>query len=378
MTTALVFHPDYLLHEQSRDHPERRERLSYTLDQIREEGLWDHPSVKILTPHEAPMEAVARVHHPEYLGFLEEASRRGGFIDFDTNVPVDLFSHALLAAGGALRAADAVLSGEVINAFALVRPPGHHARQGTGAGFCYLNNIAIMVRHVQQQGVRKVMILDWDAHHGDGTQQIFYEDATVLFSSIHQMPFYPGSGHVDEIGSGAGTGYSVNMPVPAGTGDESYHYLFDTVIAPLAEEFSPELIAVSAGQDNHFTDPLTGLALTARGYAELMKKAVGLAEELCKGRLVAVLEGGYSVEGGLPYTNLGIIAAMAGLDLRSIREPDIYQEWLLRARDPSAQVQVREHALSLSRCLAPYWKCFGGEGKREHPGRWDKVGTGST
>jgi len=358
MTTALVFHPDYLLHEQSRDHPERRERLCYTLDQIREEGLMDHPSVKIITPKEASREAVYRVHHHEYLVFLEEASRTGGFIDFDTNIPVNLFSHALLAAGGAIAAADAVLTGEAENAFALVRPPGHHARQGTGAGFCYLNNMAIMVRHVQQEGIRRVMILDWDAHHGDGTQSIFYEDPTVLFSSIHQMPFYPGSGSVDEIGFGAGAGYTVNMPVPAGTGDESYHYLFDTVIEPLAREFSPELIAISAGQDNHFTDPLTGLALTARGYADLMKKAVELAQEICEGRLVAVLEGGYSVEGGLPYTNLGILAAMAGLDLRNIREPEIYQEWLVRARDPSAHVQVRKNAMALCGNLAPYWACF--------------------
>lgn len=358
MTTALVFHPDYLLHEQTRDHPERRERLSYTIDQIREEGLMRHPSVKVITPREASREAVARVHHHEYLAFLEEASRRGGFIDFDTNIPVNLFSHALLAAGGAIRAADAVLTGETENAFALVRPPGHHARQGTGAGFCYLNNMAVMVRHMQQEGIRRVLILDWDAHHGDGTQQIFYDDPTVLFTSIHQMPFYPGSGHVEETGCGAGTGYTVNMPVPAGTGDRSYHYLFDTVIAPLAAEFSPDVIAVSAGQDNHFTDPLTGLALTARGYAELMKKAVMLADTLCGGRLVAVLEGGYSVEGGLPYTNLGILAAMAGLDITHIREPDIYHDWLLRAEDPLAQEKVRSNVLALSRHLAPHWECF--------------------
>ncbi|HNS83600.1 MAG TPA: histone deacetylase [Methanolinea sp.] len=358
MKTALVFHPKYLLHEQSRDHPERKERLSYTLDQLREEGLFDHPSVEVFTPSEAPMEAVGRVHIPEYLRFLEQASRRGGFIDFDTNVPPGLFSHALLAAGGALRAADAVLSGEARNAFALVRPPGHHARPGTGAGFCYLNNVAIMVRHVQARGVKKVLILDWDAHHGDGTQQIFYEDPTVLFTSVHQWPFYPGSGAVEETGSGKGAGFTANMPVPAGTGDESYHFLFDTVIATLAEEFSPDLIAISAGQDNHFTDPLAGLALTARGYADLMKKAVDLAEDLCGGRLVAVLEGGYSVEGGLPYTNLGIIAAMAGLDLRNIREPEGYGEWLTRAGDPSAHAVVKEHAAALRANLAPFWQCF--------------------
>ncbi len=358
MTTALIFHPGYLLHEQSRDHPERKERLSYTMDQIREEGLMQHPAVKVIAPKEATIEEVSRVHIPEYMAFLEHSSKKGGFIDFDTNVPVGLFPHALLAAGGAIRAADAVLDGDVENAFALIRPPGHHARQGTGAGFCYLNNMAIMVRHVQGRGIRRVMILDWDAHHGDGTQMIFYEDPSVLFTSIHQMPFYPGSGSVDETGSGRGAGFTANMPVPAGTGDESYRYLFKTVIEPLAREFSPELIAVSAGQDNHYTDPLTGLALTARGYAGLMKHAVALARELCGGRLVAILEGGYSVEGGLPYTNLGIIAAMADLDLQSIREPAIYGEWLARAADPSAHARVMENAASLRTHLAPFWACF--------------------
>lgn len=358
MTTALVFHPDFLLHEQSRDHPERRERLSYTIDQIREEGLMHHPAVKVLPPENASIEAVFRVHHPEYLAFLEHSSRAGGFIDFDTNIPPNLLSHALLAAGGAIRAADAVLEGEADNAFALIRPPGHHARPGTGAGFCYLNNMAIMVKHVQERGMEKVMILDWDAHHGDGTQAIFYEDPSVLFTSIHQSPLYPGSGSVDETGCGPGMGYTANMPVPAGSGDESYSYLLETIIEPLAREFRPDLIAISAGQDNHFTDPLTGLALTAAGYAGMMKGAVGLARDLCGGRLVAILEGGYSVEGGLPYTNLGILAAMADLDLRSIREPEIYREWLIRASDPSAHARVRENAHALRTHLSPYWTCF--------------------
>ena len=365
MTTGLVYHPRYLQHEQSPDHPERRERLSYTMDQLHEEGVLHHPDITMLHPVPAPMEEVAAVHFPEYIDFLQKASRRGGFIDFDTSVPPGLIESALLAAGGALHAADAVLDGEVENAFALVRPPGHHARPGAGAGFCYLNNMAIMVRHLQRRGVTRVMILDWDAHHGDGTQAIFYDDPSVLFSSIHQAPFYPGSGYVEEIGEGPGTGYTVNMPVPAGTGDESYRFLFDTVIEPLAREFRPGFIAVSAGQDNHFTDPFTGLAVTAGGYAGLMRRAVNLAGDLCDGRLVAVLEGGYSVEGGLPYTNLGIIAAMAGWDLSCIREPAIYQELLARALDPGAGIQVRAGARALCTILSQYWNAFGEKGRQE-------------
>jgi len=358
MTTGLIFDREFLLHEQSPSHPERRERLSYTIDQMEEEGLFHHPRIRVSRPPRATREQVERVHHPEYVRFLEEASRRGGFIDFDTVVPTGLLDCALLAAGGALHAGISVWKGDFTNAFALVRPPGHHARAGTGAGFCYLNNMAIMVRHLQHEGVRKVLVLDWDAHHGDGTQSIFYADPSVLFTSIHQKPLYPGSGDIDETGEGPGLGYTVNMPVPPGTGDVSYHYLFDTVIAPLAREFSPDIIAISAGQDVHFTDPLTGLAVSARGYAELVRKAVMLADSICNGKLVAVLEGGYSVEGGLPYTNLGIIAALAGLPLESIREPAGYQEILLRATDPSAHERVCQTAGELRKLLAPHWNCF--------------------
>jgi acetoin utilization deacetylase AcuC-like enzyme len=358
MTTGVVYHRAYLLHEQSPTHPERRERLAYTLDQLDEEGIWDLPEITRLDPYPAPEEAVLAVHIPEYVTFLQEASRGGGFIDFDTSIPPGLWDSALLAAGGAMRAGDAVLDREVGNAFALVRPPGHHARMGTGAGFCYLNNMAIMVRHLQRRGVGRVMVLDWDAHHGDGTQQVFYQDPTVLFCSIHQSPFYPGSGMIEETGAGPGAGYTVNMPVPSGTGDDPYAFLFREIITPLAREFSPDFIAVSAGQDNHFTDPLTGLALTARGYADLMAATTRLAGELCGGRLAAVLEGGYSVEGGLPYTNLGVIAAMAGLDLSGIREPLALREQLVRAEDPLAINRVKEMARLLKGTLAPYWNAF--------------------
>jgi acetoin utilization deacetylase AcuC-like enzyme len=215
-----------------------------------------------------------------------------------------------------------------------------------------------MVRHLQRRGIGRVMVVDWDAHHGDGTQSIFYRDPTVLFCSVHQSPFYPGSGMIEETGSGEGSGYTVNMPVPAGTGDDAYALLFGEVVLPLAREFSPDFIAVSAGQDNHFTDPLTGLALTARGYADLMAATKRLAGELCEGKLAAVLEGGYSVEGGLPYTNLGVIAAMAGLNLSGIREPLALKEQLTMAKDPLAMEKVEHMARSLKSTLAPYWEAF--------------------
>ncbi|MEM0332132.1 MAG: histone deacetylase, partial [Archaeoglobaceae archaeon] len=325
MVTGVVFHEEYLKHEQSPIHPERRERLAYTLDQLIEEGIIDGYTVKLLEPTPATIEDVLEVHTKDYLDFLMRESEKGvSIIDYDTNIPKGVFQRALLAAGGAIRAAKAVLDKEVDNAFAMVRPPGHHAKPWIGAGFCYLNNMAIMVKWLLKRGFERIAILDWDAHHGDGTQEVFYEDDRVLFISTHQMPLYPGTGYPHECGAGKGEGYTINIPLPPGTGDEGYMMVIEEIIEPVILEFSPQFIAISAGQDNHFTDPLTSLALTAKGYAEMMKWAVEISKELCNGRLVAVLEGGYSVEAALPYTNLGIIAAMAGLDISNIREPENY------------------------------------------------------
>ncbi|WP_330217187.1 histone deacetylase family protein [Archaeoglobus sulfaticallidus] len=279
-------------------------------------------------------------------------------MDWDTNIPVGVFEIALLSAGGAIRAGKAVLEGEVDNCFAMIRPPGHHAKPYIGAGFCYLNNMAIMVKWLQKHGIRKIMILDWDAHHGDGTQEIFYYDDKVLFISTHQMPLYPGTGFPYECGAGDGEGYTINIPLPPGTSDDGYMMVIEEIIKPVAEEFEPEFIAVSAGQDNHFTDPITGLALTARGYAEIMREAVRLSEKYCDGRIVAVLEGGYSVESALPYTNLGIISAMAGLDISCIREPLNYLQELKFRRKESALKKLEDNINDVKKVHSKYWKCF--------------------
>lgn len=357
MKTGIVFASGYLNHEQSSTHPERVERLSYTMDQLEEEGIFDLPEIMLLHPRRALRNEVLSVHTSEYLSFLEDSSVAGGMIDYDTVIPPGLIGDALLAAGGAVTAADAVLDQKVRNAFVLCRPPGHHAGCDHGGGFCYLNNVAIATRHLQRRGMRRVMILDWDAHHGNGTQDIFADDPSVLFCSIHQYPFYPGTGQIDEIGVDEGTGYTVNLPVPAGSSDKVYQYLLSEMIIPLAEEFQPDCIVISAGQDNHFTDPLTGLALTARGYAAMMQEICILADSICLGRLVVILEGGYSVEGGLPYTNLGIIAAMAGLDLSGIREPDTLLDLLNRSVSPDALARVMKMTDEVKHLLAPYWLC---------------------
>ncbi len=359
MRTGIVYHKKYLEHEQDPRHPERRERLAYTIDQLMEEGLFEDESIVLLEPFMASIEDVLEVHTRDYIEFLRrESERGGGIIDFDTNIPKGVFERALLAAGGAIRAAKAVVDKEVRNAFAMIRPPGHHAKPHIGAGFCYLNNMAIMVKWLLKRGFERILILDWDAHHGDGTQEIFYEDDRVLFISTHQMPLYPGTGYPYEVGRKEGEGYTINIPLPPGTSDEGYLYVFEKVIEPVTSEFKPEFIAISAGQDNHFTDPITGLALTAKGYGEMMRRAVGLAERFCEGRLVAVLEGGYSVEAALPYTNLAIIAAMAGKDISHIREPETYLAELKWRTRGNVMQRVRDNVKEVIKIHSKYWNVW--------------------
>ncbi|MEM1578390.1 MAG: histone deacetylase [Archaeoglobaceae archaeon] len=358
MVTGIVFHQEYLEHEQSPTHPERKERLAYTIDQLKEEGIFDSIEIKLIEPTMASIEDVLEVHTKEYVSFLKEESKRGGMIDLDTNVPVGVFERALLAAGGAIWGAKSVLEGKVDNAFAMVRPPGHHAKSYIGAGFCYFNNVAIMVKWLLKRGFKRILILDWDAHHGDGTQEIFYRDNRVLLISTHQIPLYPGTGYPEECGEGDGEGFTVNIPLPPGTGDEGYKLVIEEIIEPITLEFEPEFIAISAGQDCHFTDQLTGLALTARGYAEMVRWCVNIAEEICNGRVVAVLEGGYSVEAALPYTNLGIICAMAGFDISAIREPEHYIAELLWRKKTAAIPKLKANIEEVKKVHSKFWKCL--------------------
>jgi acetoin utilization deacetylase AcuC-like enzyme len=281
-------------------HPEREERLLYTRDQIVEEGLLDLPNIHEFRPLIADNTAIERVHIPvpDINSLIDDAHR--------------------IAAGGAIAAAEALWQKKVQRAFALVRPPGHHAMRVIHGirGFCTVNTEAIMIEHLRQKyGVRRVAIVDTDVHHGDGTQDIYYHDPDVLFISLHQdgRTLYPGSGFNEELGGPGAYGTNLNIPLPPGTGDEGLHYLIDHLVNPVLAEFQPEVIINSAGQDNHYSDPLANMRITAQGYAKL-------AETLQAD--IAVLQGGYSIEQALPYVNVGIILAMAGLDYNYIKEPD--------------------------------------------------------
>lgn len=297
--TGLIFFPafDWAI---SPTHPEREERLLYTRDQIFEEGLMDLPQIAEYKPRLAEFKDIARVHFciPD--------------IEAQATTP------HLIAAGSCLVLADALMRGEVKNAFALVRPPGHHAMTVAhgNRGFCNINNEAILVEYLRKKyGIRRIAIVDTDVHHGDGTQEIFYNDPDILFISFHQdgRTLYPGSGFTNELGGPKALGRTINIPLPPGTPDEGILYVLDSLVMPILEDFKPELVLNSAGQDNHYTDPLANMRFSAQGYAKLNEKL---------GPDMAVLEGGYAIQSALPYVNTGIILAMAGLDYSCVMEPD--------------------------------------------------------
>ena len=299
-------------------HPERQERLLYTQDQLMEEGVFDIPGIKEFKPDVAGLEDVDRVHFcfPDAASVLTE-------------------SH-LISAGGAIKAARLVLDGQAESAFALVRPPGHHAMKVVhGArGFCNINIEAVMIEYMREHyGRKRVAIVDTDCHHGDGTQDIYWHDPDTLYISIHQdgRTLYPGSGFVQELGGPNAIGKTVNMPLPPETSDEGFLYAVEHVILPILEDFKPDLVVNSAGQDNHYTDPITNMRFSAQGYARL--------NELLKPD-IAVLEGGYSIQGALPYVNLGIVLAMAGLDYSHVREPDYEREAM--KQDPAITNYIKK------------------------------------
>jgi acetoin utilization deacetylase AcuC-like enzyme len=293
--TAIVYDPFNLRHSLE-GHPENLRRLKSTMELLMDEGMLDRLVHVASAP--APLDAILRVHTPQYLERLQIISQRGGgHLDADTYVNGESFEAALRAAGGIMNLVDAVLWKQANNGFALVRPPGHHALVHNGMGFCIFANVAVAARWAQRQhGVQRILIVDFDVHHGNGTQDIFYNDPSVLFFSTHQFPYYPGTGAATEMGTEAGYGTTVNVPFPPHVGDQGYLEAFQKVLAPLARRFKPELILLSAGFDAHWMDPLASMGLSITGYMALVQEMLALADELCGGRLVCVLEGGYNLQ----------------------------------------------------------------------------------
>ncbi len=285
----------YLTHDNGRLHPECPQRL-LAIDALLDSRAAASPLVPI-PAREATDEEILRVHSGEYLSQIAATSgREPMFVDSDTQTSAGSYRAARWAAGGCCRAVEAVVRGEAAHAFAFVRPPGHHAERDQAGGFCLFNNVAIAARCAQAAlGLGRVLIVDWDVHHGNGTQHLFEADPSIVYFSTHQWPLYPGTGALEEVGVGAARGATINVPLPAGTADGDLIAVYRELLAPVARELRPELILVSAGFDIHREDPLAGWRATAAGCAALARVALDLAAELCGGRLVLVLEGGYDL-----------------------------------------------------------------------------------
>lgn len=296
---AYVYHPDYLLHAPPFEHPESPDRLIVINEHLERVGLLG--TLRPIAPDYPDNGEILRVHDPDYLRRLELSCRRGDLTldSEDTYLNRNSYAVALLSAAGSIAGAEAVVTGKADRGFCAVRPPGHHAAQDEGMGFCLLNNAAITARYLQaRHGVSKVLIIDFDVHHGNGTQSIFLEDPSVFYFSIHENPafLYPGTGRRWETGKGAGEGTTLNVPMAPGSGDDEYRVAFEQMLAPAVEQFRPEFILLSAGFDAHRDDPLADIQLTEEGFRFLSRFAVLLANEYCGGKIVSILEGGYERE----------------------------------------------------------------------------------
>ncbi|HZQ50137.1 MAG TPA: class II histone deacetylase [Candidatus Dormibacteraeota bacterium] len=356
MTTGLAYDAECLEHDNGSmildrvarpwlnvAHVEGADRVARTHQVLEKSGR-----LAMLTPIECPlagMDTIGLVHDAATIEKIKAACEGDdiAWIGPDARAGRKSWRPALKAAGGSVRAVDDVIGGRVDNAYALVRPPGHHASANLPMGFCLFNNVAIAARHAQQNhGLEKIAIVDWDVHHGNGTQAIFYEDPSVLFISIHQDGLYPrDSGTLAERGRGVGEGFNVNIPMPAGSSDHGYRLAFERVVIPAVQSFRPDLLLVSAGQDASGADPLGRMSLTTEGFRTLSAMVTDAAREVCGGRIVMLQEGGYSVD-HMPFCTLAIIEAMAGIKPALSGEP-------LELDGPNALQQIEADAVEAAR-----------------------------
>ena len=346
--TGIVADSIFMEHDTGPGHPEKAERLQRIYSVLSERGLMK--SAEKIPLREATPEELLKVHTKNHLSRIAAtANHEQYYLDGDTPTSPHSYQAALFAAGGLLNAVDAVMSGQVNNAFALIRPPGHHAERDRAMGFCLFNNVAVAAYHaLDQHRLSRILIVDWDVHHGNGTQHAFFEDPRVLYFSTHRYPFYPGSGYYNEIGTGRGKGYTVNVPLPGGCGDGIFDAIFAQILTPVARDFKPELILVSAGFDTHYQDPLGGMEVTEEGFVRMADRVLGLGNEFCGGKVVFVLEGGYHLE-GLAKSVAEVISLCLG-------QREAPKESL--SPDPGF-----ERLIEMEReCLGQYWSGIGGRG----------------
>jgi acetoin utilization deacetylase AcuC-like enzyme len=311
----------YLLHNPGNEHPESPERLTAVRQALEPFAASNH--WRCVQPRKANNQELQLVHDPIHIERIEQAAKCAPYsLDPDTSVSIESYETARLAAGGVLQCIDSICVGKLRRAFAFVRPPGHHASRDNARGFCLFNNVAVAAAYARSlYKFERIAIVDFDVHHGNGTQSCFYSDPSVLYISTHQYPFYPGSGYFNEVGRGAGKGYSLNFPLPEGSGDSNFVPIYSKIVPTILAQYSPQLIIVSAGFDGHFRDSLGGLLLTHSGYAAAAASLIAAAENLCDGRICFVLEGGYSPQG----LRDSIGAIMTEMEKRAPREASIHE-----------------------------------------------------
>lgn len=340
---GIVYHADYLIHTQGQ-HPERKERLEHIIAALDDSSMTQN--IKMVEPVPAEVGEISVIHDLSYVQSIEEACRSGkSYLDMDTYIVPESYRIALLSAGGALTGMRMVMAENPRKVFVLNRPPGHHAERNRAMGFCLFNNVAIAAAAAgREYGLKRIAIVDWDVHHGNGTQHSFEEDPGILFISTHQSPAYPGTGNLHEVGKGNGVGFTVNIPLPAGCGDREYALFFEHVILPVIDQYKPELLIISAGHDAYQRDPLASMSLTHRGYYYMAEVLAAAAERWTGGKVLLCLEGGYHLQGQAGAV-LQVLNAMGQWNLPvTERSPDL---------EPGRHVQQRlEEVLAIQK---QYW-----------------------
>ncbi len=347
--TGIVKDTRYLRHGTGHGHPESPERLEAIYAMLEAAPL--RGCFTEIAPRYAEIGEIERIHRSAYIERVAStAGKAHCMLDPDTETTAESYDTARLAAGGLCNAVDSVVSGQLDNAFAFIRPPGHHTEADEAAGFCLFNNIAIAAMHaIAKHGLKRILIIDWDLHHGNGTQHSFYKDNRVLYFSTHQSPAYPGTGGIDEIGAGAGLGYTINVPLRAGADDGQYVRVFRRILQPVALAFRPELILVSAGFDIYYRDPLGGMRVSSRGFALMTRIVMDIADRCCGGRLVLALEGGYDLQG---------LTASVKAVLGELCETERVGEEELAEAEKNAEAGTEAVIARVIEQIRPLWQVF--------------------